>query len=211
MKIVYTGRIPYRKAWEMQRAICQDILDGSAEPQILMVEHEPVYTLGVHGKESNMLLSEEAMKKMGIECIRTERGGDITYHGPGQAVAYIMVNLKERKLGVKDFVHALEESVIQTIKQYGIEGHRIDGATGVWLEPGSERERKICAIGIKVRHGVTYHGLALNVNTDLSWFNKINPCGFISKGVTSISREIGKDVDFTILQHTLALALTRNL
>lgn len=211
MKVVYAGRIPYREAWEKQRNICAQILNGSAQEQIMMVEHEPVYTLGIHGHASNMLLDEEALKAMGVECIRTERGGDITFHGPGQAVAYVMVNLRERKLGVKDFVHALEESVIQTLRLYGIEGHRVEGATGVWLEPGTGRERKICAIGIKVRHGVTYHGLALNVNTDLSWFRKINPCGFVSKGVTSVSNETGVDEDFGKLQRHLARALERNL
>lgn len=211
MIIEYTGRTSYRPMWERQKELCTALGDGLGEEHILMVEHDHVYTLGVHGHASNMLASSEMLERRGIECIRIERGGDITYHGPGQAVAYLIIDLRRRHMGVKDFVDALEQSVIDTIALYGIKGERVEGATGVWIGTGTPRERKICAIGVKVRHGITYHGLALNVNTDLSYFSLINPCGFIEKGVTSIALETGTPVDFFKVQKQLADALQHNL
>lgn len=160
-----------------------------------MVEHNHVYTLGLHGKAENMLLNEGQLKERGIEFIHIERGGDITYHGPGQIVVYPIINLKAHKLGVKDYVHLLEQIVIDFLATYEIESGRVEGATGVWLGIGTPAERKICAIGVKCSHFVTRHGFALNINTDLSYFSLINPCGFVDKGVTSLSVELGKPVD----------------
>lgn len=165
------------------------------EPEVVYVtQHRPVYTLGRHGRAENLLVLPE-----GVECVRIERGGDITYHGPGQIVVYPIVSLWRRKMGVKDYVNTLEQWVIDTLADYGIRGERSEGAPGVWLETGTPRERKICALGVTVRRGVTMHGFALNANVDLSGFGNINPCGFRDKGVTSIAEETGRSVDLETL------------
>jgi lipoyl(octanoyl) transferase len=175
--------------------LSEALIDGRGSEEVLMVEHNHVYTLGLHGKAENMLLNEGQLKERGIEFIHIERGGDITYHGPGQIVVYPIINLKAHKLGVKDYVHLLEQIVIDFLATYEIESGRVEGATGVWLGIGTPAERKICAIGVKCSHFVTRHGFALNINTDLSYFSLINPCGFVDKGVTSLSVELGKPVD----------------
>lgn len=193
------GTMPYREVWELQKKLQEKLIalrgEKEADEYLLLVEHPPVYTLGFHGQAANMLLSEDVLASRGIDFIRIERGGDITYHGPGQLVAYPIIDLSRHGLGVKDYISLLEEAVIQTVSKYGIEGERVDGATGVWIGKGTSRERKICAIGVKCRRFTTMHGLALNVNTDLSYFQAINPCGFVDKGVTSIAAEIGGKVD----------------
>ncbi len=189
--------VPYREAWEIQKNLQSNLLTGSGDEYLLLVEHPPVFTLGFHGHSENMLLSEKDLETKGIEFVRIERGGDVTFHGPGQLVVYPIINLKLHKLGVKDYIHLLEEAIILTIKHFGIIGERVDGATGVWIEKGTPSERKICAIGVKCRRFTTMHGLALNVNTDLSYFNMINPCGFVDKGVTSIEKEIGSTVEMS--------------
>jgi lipoyl(octanoyl) transferase len=142
-----------------------------------------------------MLLNPTDLERRGIEFVQIERGGDITYHGPGQLVVYPILDMQKYSLGVKSYIDLLEETIIRVIAKYGIKGERVEGATGVWIDVGTPRERKICAIGVKCSRFVTMHGLALNVNTDLSYFSAINPCGFIDKGVTSISRELGHDID----------------
>ena len=141
-----------------------------------------------------MLLSEEQLERIGASLFHIDRGGDITYHGPGQLVCYPILNLEDFHLGLKEYLHLLEEAVIRVCASYGIEAGRVDGATGVWLETGTPRERKICALGVRSSHFVTMHGLALNVNTDLRYFSYIHPCGFIDKGVTSIARETGHEI-----------------
>ncbi len=181
----------YREVWEMQQRqeeVKQRKIRGEATPGYLFfVEHPPVYTLGKSGKEANML--------MDAEFIKVDRGGDITFHGPGQLVVYPVVDLECFGMGVKEYVWALEEVVIRTLRKYGVDGARVDGATGVWLETGTPAERKICAIGVKCSRYVTMHGFALNVNTDLTYFNVIHPCGFVDKGVTSLQKELGRVVD----------------
>ncbi len=195
MEIKDLGRKPYREVWDKQLQLSEALIDGRGSEEVLMVEHNHVYTLGLHGKAENMLLNEGQLKERGIEFIHIERGGDITYHGPGQIVVYPIINLKAHKLGVKDYVHLLEQIVIDLLATYGIESGRVEGATGVWLGIGTPAERKICAIGVKCSHFVTRHGFALNINTDLSYFSLINPCGFVDKGITSLSVELGKPVD----------------
>lgn len=161
---------------------------------LFLVEHRPVYTLGKHGNKAN-ILNRAAIAATGAGLYEIERGGDITFHGPGQLVAYPLMDFGRRGMGVKDYVNLLEEAVIRTIARYGLEGGRVEGATGVWLRADNFKpERKICAIGVKCSRFIAMHGLALNVSTDLSWFAAINPCGFTDKGVTSISEELGRDV-----------------
>lgn len=165
------------------------------EEYIFLTEHRPVVTLGLHAHESNVLMTEDVLSSRGIGLYHIERGGDVTYHGPGQLVVYPLVDLEYHRLGVKNYVNLLEEVVIRTISEYGILGERVDGASGVWIGKGTSLERKICALGVKCSRYVTMHGLALNVNTDMSGFNIINPCGFKDKGVTSIAQELGHEVD----------------
>lgn len=190
---------PYASTLRLQRERFDALVNDSrlncrTSPEWLMlVEHTSVYTLGRHGNPANLIAPERLVAE-GIDLVEIDRGGDITYHGPGQLVAYPLIDLQRRHLGVKAYVNLLEQAVIDTIAEYGIKGERLDGATGVWIEPGTSRARKICAIGIRCSRFITMHGLALNVSTDLRRFNAINPCGFTDRGVTSISAEIGSDV-----------------
>lgn len=197
------GRIKYKEAWDLQENLFQKVIDAkinqtASKPQyLLFCEHEPVYTLGKSGNEQNLLITEYICKSKNIDYYPIDRGGDITYHGPGQLVAYPIIDLEEFQIGVKSYVHKLEEAVIQILSTYGIIGEKDEKAMGVWIEPQNPaKARKICAIGIRTSRFVTMHGLALNVNTDLSYFDYINPCGFTDRAVTSIQKELGKEVDF---------------
>ena len=208
MKTEYWGMVPYREAWDRQTELFNELVRARAcgdsyENRLIFCEHPHVYTLGRHGKETNMLLREEQLKQIGAELYHIDRGGDITYHGPGQLVCYPILNLEDFHLGLKDYIHALEEAVIRVCASYGIETGRVAGATGVWHAAGTKDERKICAIGVRSSHFVTMHGLALNVNTDLRYFGYIHPCGFIDKGVTSIAREVGHEVDLSEVRSRL--------
>lgn len=200
--------IPYADAWHRQTeyfdALVQAKQSGTVyENRIIMCQHPHVYTLGRSGKEANMLLSDEQLQRIGATLFHIDRGGDITYHGPGQLVCYPILNLEEFGLSLKGYVHLLEQAVIDVCAMYGIEAGRLEGATGVWLDGKTMRARKICAIGVRSSHFVTMHGLAFNVNTDLRYFSYINPCGFIDKGVTSLEKELGHEVDFAIVQRQL--------
>ena len=142
-----------------------------------------------------MLLGEEQLRRIGATLYHIDRGGDITFHGPGQLVCYPILNLEDYSLGLRDYIHVLEEAVIRVCASYAIQAGRLEKATGVWLDAHSPRARKICAIGVRSSHFVTMHGLALNVNTDLRYFSYINPCGFVDKGVTSLQKELGREID----------------
>ena len=199
MKIEDWKHIPYSEAWSRQTEIFNSVIEVRKEGQpyenrIIFCTHPHVYTIGKHGKQENMLISDEMLSRIGAEVFRVDRGGDITYHGPGQLVCYPIICLEDFKLGLKSYLHLLEEAVIRTCSHYGIKSGRVDGATGVWIDIGTPRERKICAMGVRSSHFVTMHGLALNVNTDLKYFGYINPCGFTDKGVTSIEKETGTQV-----------------
>lgn len=191
------GRIPYRRALELQRRLQAERVEARKRnlapgPDLLMlVDHNPVITLGRHAESANLLLTRQELERRGVEVFDIERGGDVTFHGPGQLVAYLIVDLQRRRLGVKRFVWILEEAVIRTIARWGLRGERVEGATGVWLAVGEPGERKICAIGIKCTRFITMHGLALNVSTDMRNFQLINPCGFQDKGVASMLGELG--------------------
>ncbi|MCR4427954.1 MAG: lipoyl(octanoyl) transferase LipB [Caldiserica bacterium] len=181
------GLVPYGDAWRLQQNLLPKVLEGKIPDLILFLEHPHVFTLGKHGREENLLVSPEGLKERGVEFFKVDRGGDITYHGPGQLIAYFIFSLQD--LRVKRFVEMLEEAVISTLKSFSIPGERIEGKPGVWVGG-----KKICSIGIALKQKVTQHGLALNVNPDLSFFNLINPCGEPNLQVTSFERELGKPV-----------------
>lgn len=193
------GLVPYAEAWERQTEWFDEVVRAKSEQhpyenRIVMCQHPHVYTLGRSGKENNMLLNPEQLERLGATLYHIDRGGDITYHGPGQWVCYPILNLEEFGLGLKEYVHLLEEAVIRVCASYGIEAGRLAKATGVWLEGDTPRARKICAIGVRSSHYVTMHGLAFNVNTDLRYFSYIHPCGFVDKGVTSLRQELKQEV-----------------
>jgi len=164
---------------------------------LIFVEHPHVYTLGQNGSEDNLLIDHIQLQTRDAKFYRTNRGGDITYHGPGQIVGYPIFDLEVIGISLKEYIHRLEEAIIMTVSHFGIPASRLDGATGVWLDADKKgKSRKICAIGVRASRYVTMHGFAFNVNTDLTYFNYINPCGFTDKGVTSLQKELGANQDF---------------
>ncbi len=201
LSVVYLGRVSYREGLEIQARLVELRKSGAIGDVVVMQEHPPVLTLGRNsnangGGRENLLLDEEALAARGVEVVETNRGGDITYHGPGQLVGYPIFDLRgpvrgERKwLGPVDFVRQIEEALIRTMADYGVAAQRVPGRTGVWTQPnGSVEEKKIAAIGIHVSAGVTSHGFALNVSTDLRDFAWIVPCGISDRGVTSLELE----------------------
>ncbi len=190
LHVVRLGTTTFRRSWDLQRRLFELRSAGAVPDTLLLTEHEPVYTLGRTGDARHMLLSAELLHARRIEFLPIERGGDVTYHGPGQIVAYPILNLLESHPDLHWYVRALEEVVIRVLGRFGIRGTRNRQYTGVWVG-----EEKICAIGIHTRGWVTMHGFALNVNTDLSAFDAIVPCGIRDKGVTSISRILARPVD----------------
>ena len=209
----------YGECWDLQRSLfdvlCRKKLEKSFaedEPRgtILIVEHPAVYTLGKSGDEHNMLCTEEYLKSLGAEFYHIDRGGDITFHGPGQLVCYPILDLDAIGLGVRRYIDALEQSVIDLAAEYGIEAHRSEGASGVWVTQGTHLV-KLCAVGVRASHGVTMHGLAMNVATDLNWFHLINPCGFTDRGVCSLSTLCGREVTMEEVKPKFIYYLTKNL
>ncbi|SEG24720.1 lipoyl(octanoyl) transferase LipB [Parabacteroides chinchillae] len=210
------GRISYADALECQTSAFETLLaakkDGAeGVNELFFCEHLPVLTIGKSGKDSNLLVTEDLLKQRGVSFFHINRGGDITYHGPGQITGYPVFDLECWDLGLKQYIDRLEEIVIRFLALYGIKGERLDGATGVWIDPDVPgRARKICAIGVKSSRFVTMHGFALNINTDLTYFSLINPCGFKDKGVTSLEKELGTAQDFELAKARL-LSLFREL
>lgn len=201
MEFIDWGTIPYAQAWEQQETIFNHIIETKKVEKpthdlekVILCEHPHVYTLGKSGHENNLLINEEFLNKIQATFFKIDRGGDITYHGPGQLVGYPILDLDNHKISLKQYIHTIEEAIILTIAEFGIIGTRFEGATGVWLDVGKQNTRKICAIGVRASKFVTMHGFALNVNTDLTYFNYINPCGFVDKGVTSIQKELQREV-----------------
>lgn len=206
------GLISYSEAWDKQTVLFNDLIQKktTGEPyvnHVIFCEHPHVYTLGKSGKENNMLLGEAQLKAIGATLFHIDRGGDITYHGPGQLVCYPIINLDEAYLGLKSYIHKLEESVIRVCASFGILAGRIENATGVWLDTDKPTSRKICAIGVRSSRFVTMHGLALNVNTDLRYFSYIHPCGFVDKGVTSLQKELCQEIDLAEVKEKLGKEL----
>ena len=167
---------------------------------LILLQHTPVYTLGKSGDISNLKIPIE---DTGAEFYKTKRGGDITFHGPGQLVVYPVFDTESYGISIREFVAKLEQCVIDCIAEFGLKGARVEDASGVWLDGGSEKERKICAVGLKVSRGVSMHGLAFNINTDLSYFDHIVPCGLDDKAVTSLEKELGKKMNFFEIQRKL--------
>ena len=208
------GLIDYKEAWDYQENIFNDIValkiknrnEGTnilPQNHLVFCEHPHVYTLGKSGKEEHLLLDENGLRANGASFYKINRGGDITYHGPGQLVAYPIFDLEQFFTDIHKYMRLLEEAVITTLMEYGILGLRMEGQTGVWLGVGTTNARKICAMGVKSSRWVTMHGLGFNVNSNLSYFNHIIPCGISDKSVTSMSKELGKEVDLAILSNKL--------
>ena len=215
----------YKECWDLQRSLFDALIerkmshrnenlaeDDESIGTVLLVEHPAVYTLGKNGKESNLLMGEEYLRSIGADFYRIDRGGDVTFHGEGQIVGYPIVDIEQLGIGLRDYIDALEQSIIDTVAHYGIKAGRVAGASGVWLGSAEERNlRKICAIGVRASRFVTMHGFALNVSTDLRYFNHINPCGFTDKGVTSMERELGSAPDMERVKELVINNLSRNL
>ena len=197
------GLKDYKECWDYQEELLSEISSDKRECKapseknyFLLVEHPHVYTLGKSGDEHNMLIHADFLKKIEATYYKINRGGDITYHGPGQLVGYPIIDLENYGIGVREYIEKMEDAIILTLKHFGLDGGRKEGATGVWLEAEHKvRARKICAIGVRVSRFVTMHGFALNVNTDVRYFNYINPCGFSSFGVTTLQQELKREVD----------------
>lgn len=198
------GQMNYQAAWDLQESLLKENVRRKSAPEValptdhylLFVEHPPVYTLGKSGNKENVLLSDEELQANHIEFFHTNRGGDITFHGPDQIVGYPILDLERYYTDIGKYLRNIEEVIILTMAEYGIKGDRSAGETGVWIEPDIPgRERKICAIGVRCSRWVTMHGFAFNVNTDLSYFNHIIPCGIVNKQVTSLQRELGRVLD----------------
>ena len=199
------GRIDYKKCWEYQDVLFSEILQTKSKNRkkdlvlptknhFIFCEHNHVYTIGKSGDKNNLLVSQDFLKSKKTKYYVTNRGGDITYHGPGQIVGYPILDLDNFFSDINKYLRLLEEVVIKTLNDYGIEGERSKGETGVWIDVGKKTSRKICAIGVKTSRWVTMHGFAFNVNTDLSYFNHIVPCGIANKSVTSLEKEINETV-----------------
>jgi lipoyl(octanoyl) transferase len=208
------GLIDYAKAFDIQTQIFeglkqikidnkQQIKQLKTQNYLLFCEHPHVYTLGKSGKEEHLLLGKDELEKKSVQFIKTNRGGDITYHGPGQLVVYPIIDLDNFDLEIFSYMRNLEEVVLKTIADYGLKGERSKGETGVWLDVGKSSVRKICAMGVKTSRWVTMHGLALNINVDLQYFNHIIPCGIQNKGVTSLKKELDRIIDYNEVKKIL--------
>lgn len=203
------GEIDYKQAWDLQESLLaetvrQKVENRTLEPSahfpprhyLLFCEHPHVFTLGKSGAEEHLLADEQKLEEIGATYYKINRGGDITYHGPGQLVGYPIFDLDHFFNDIHKYLRFLEESIILTLAEYGIEAGRVQGLTGVWLDGNDKiKARKICAFGVRCSRWVTMHGFAFNINNDLSYFNKIVPCGISDKGVTSLSKELGREVD----------------
>jgi lipoyl(octanoyl) transferase len=208
IKPVDWGLIEYNQAWKEQESIFAEtisrkIQELETENYLILCEHPHVYTLGKSGDEQNLLLNYIQLQANNAQFVHTNRGGDITYHGPGQIVGYPIFDLANFGIGLKEYINRIEASIIELLQQYNIRSERLSGATGVWLDTGTKQARKICAIGVRSSRYVTMHGFALNINTDLAYFGHINPCGFTDKGVTSLEQELGEKQDMNKVKAAL--------
>ena len=208
------GLIDYKKCWDYQEELFAEILSVkssnrkenktvSTKNHLIFCEHPHVYTLGKSGDEKNLLVNKEYLKSREATFHKINRGGDITYHGPGQIVGYPILDLDNFFTDIHKYLRFLEEAVILTLKEYGLESERSPGETGVWFDIGTPKARKICALGVKSSRWVTMHGFAFNVNSDLSYFGNIIPCGITDKSVTSLQKELEKKLDMNEVKNKL--------
>jgi lipoyl(octanoyl) transferase len=215
------GMLDYRSAWDYQEKLFQEIIaiktvnrniemNSSSENQfqttknyLLFCEHSPVFTIGKSGKMNHLLASTDVLNERKISFFQTNRGGDITFHGPEQIVGYPIIDLENFFTDIGKYMRFLEEVIIKTLAEYGLQGERSPGETGVWLDVGKHNARKICAMGVRSSRWVTMHGWAFNINTDLSYFDLIIPCGITNKGVTSLQKELGKYIDLNEVKEKL--------
>ncbi len=208
------GLKDYKESWELQETIFKEVVATKIKKSrenltidtpnyLLFVEHPHVFTLGKSGEISNLLTPAETLEKQGVSFYKINRGGDITYHGPGQIVGYPILDLDNFFTDIHKYLRFLEETVILTLSEYGIKATRSDGETGVWLDVGTPFARKICAMGVRASRWVTMHGFAFNINTDLGYFDHIIPCGIKGKGVTSLQAELGREIQLNEVQEKL--------
>ncbi len=211
LEIEDLGLIEYKQAWNYQDKIFNEQINKKNKNEsttncLLLCEHPSVYTLGRSGNQHNLLINNIQLKEKRVSFYKTNRGGDITYHGPGQIVGYPIINLSEYSIGLKEYINKIEEVIINLLLHYNIISERLEGTTGVWIDTNKlNKTRKICAIGVKSSRYITMHGFALNVNTDLSFYNYINPCGITDKKVTSMGKEFGKIFDIQEVKNTLII------
>lgn len=210
------GLSDYKSTWQLQEKLQKELIESKqnkiVDPagHLIFCEHPHVYTLGRFGNEKNLLLDSIKLQSAEAEFFHIDRGGDITYHGPGQLVGYPIFNLDAFGMGVKTYIYTMEQAVIDMLDDYGIQSSRLEGATGVWLDAKIQgKSRKICAIGVKVNRSVSMHGFALNINTDLKYFQNINPCGFTDKSVTSMKNELGQCMNFKDVCENLLVQFER--
>jgi lipoyl(octanoyl) transferase len=212
------GTIEYGECWERQRELFDGLVAqkvaGTGDPSkagyLIVCEHPPVYTIGKSGRDGNLLVSEAFLRERGAALFHIDRGGDITFHGPGQMVVYPILDLERLGMGLRNYIEAMEQAVMDALEELDITGTRIAGKTGVWLSDCCG-ERKICAIGVRSSRYITMHGLALNVSTDLGWFGLINPCGFTGGKVTSVDAERGRKTDMESVKRLLIAGLEKNM
>lgn len=215
VEFIDLNKVDFLKAWKFQEELFNETINKKIKNRelsqsekfsifnyILLCEHHHTYTIGKSGDNSNLLLSSEKLKEINATFYKINRGGDITYHGPGQLVGYPILDLESFNISLKRYVFLLEEVLIKTLNEFDIIGERVDGAPGIWIGKGTSNERKICALGIKSSRSVTMHGFSMNINNDLKYFDYINPCGF-TKPVTSVSKELGIDVDLNEIKNIL--------
>lgn len=205
LEVIDLHRQAYRPAWEFQRQLQRQRIDGKIPDTLLLLEHDPVYTIGKNGTDLHVIASEQFLKSHGIEVVHVDRGGDVTYHGPGQLVGYPIFDLHDHRQSISWFMRTLEEVFIRALSHWGISGSRTEGYTGVWV--GDE---KILALGVRISRWVTMHGFAFNVNTQLRDFAGIIPCGIFHRGVTSLQKILGKPVDMAEVKEIVAAAFAEN-
>lgn len=213
-QIIDLGLKPYQEVLQLQESLFQQniLAKEQGKPTIntlILCEHYPVYTLGKSGKRENILVSDE---ELNAEYYHVSRGGDVTFHGPGQLVVYPIFDIDSFGIGLAEYIARLEGTIIESLKEYGLKGERIEGAAGIWLKGSSyetTNDRKICAIGVRASRHVTMHGLAININPDLSYYDKIVPCGLADKGVTSLRKELGKEVSMAAYKAVFLMAFDK--
>ena len=210
------GLKDYKEVWDYQEVLFKKAIDlkiAAREKEVIELpqnhlifcEHPHVYTLGKSGEENHLLINEAGLKQHNAEFYKINRGGDITYHGPGQLVMYPILDLDQFFTDIHKYMRYLEEAVILTLSEFGIKAGRVEGLTGVWIDGGTPQERKSCAMGVKSSRWVTMHGIALNVNPDLSYFNHIVACGIVDKGITSMYKELGREIPMEQVRESLRI------